>query len=88
MDCVICGKSAHALKRAADKQTVDCPECGIFEARGDFCESYQVEADGMRQILMMQRQAGIGLPVISGQSAFVLYLLSRVRLSDESGMPS
>lgn len=83
MECFICG--AGALRRGLELggHSVDCPECGLYEAQGDFSKTYQVVATGMRDILDLQRQQGIALPVISGQSAFKLYLLSRVSVNGE-----
>lgn len=83
MDCVICGATAQEIKPPLVKRSIDCPECGLYEAQGDFSEVYQVAAAGMREILNLQRQHGIALPVISGQSAFKLYLLSRISVNGE-----
>lgn len=83
MECFICGAVAKTRALELDGHSFDCPACGLYEAQGDFSKAYQLAATGMRAILDLQRQQGIALPVISGQSAFELCLLSRISVNGE-----
>jgi hypothetical protein len=83
MECFICGAAAQRRALKSGGHSIDCPECGLYQAQGDFSKAYQVVATGMRDILDLQRQQGIALPVISGQSALTLCLLRRVSVNGE-----
>ena len=84
MDCFICGNEAVLLKNECSGRWVDCPCCGIYEARGDFIPACHAVAEGLRGILDRQRRAFIDPPIITGQSAYLLYALSRIGLNSHS----
>ncbi|MBK5001473.1 hypothetical protein IAE37_003749 [Pseudomonas sp. S31] len=84
MDCFICGNEALLLKDECSGCWVDCSGCGIYEAQGEFVPACHTVAEGLRGILDRQRQAFIEPPIITGQSAYLLYALSLIGFNSHS----
>lgn len=84
MDCFICGNEALLLKNESSARSVKCPVCGIYEAQGNFNPACHTVAEGLRGILDRQRREAIELPIITGQSAYLLYALSRIGVNSHS----
>lgn len=84
MDCFICGSEALLLKDELPSRLIDCPSCGSYEARGAFVPACHAVAEGLRSSLERQRRELIEPPIITGQTAYLLYALSRVGFNSHS----
>lgn len=84
MDCFICGNEALLLRTGPSGRSVNCPECGIYEARGDFNPACRAVAEGLRSALDRQRSEAVEPAVLTSQAAYLLYVLSRVGLNSRA----
>lgn len=81
MICVICGEKARLVSRSSEIVDCECSRCGRYQAFGEWFQGGRQPApvEAIRDYFEMQRTADPEtVPVISSNSAFKLYILSRI----------